>query len=119
MQMSDTKTTFQQWCIVELFGHIKIAGFCTEQNIAGSNMLRVDVPETNAHPAFTKFYGNAAIYAINPVDETTARLAADSFSVGPVSVWQAEAFVEKMKAQKEERLLENNSEEEDDFAITW
>lgn len=118
--MSDTKTTFQQWCIVELFGHSKIAGFCTEQNIAGSNMLRVDVPETNVHPAFTKFYGNAAIYAINPVDEVTAKVAADSFSIGPVSAWQAEAFVEKMKAQKSEKLIENNSEEEDEeFFPTW
>lgn len=44
--MNNQQTKFDSWCIVELFGHSKIAGKCTEENIAGSNMLRVDVPET-------------------------------------------------------------------------
>lgn len=38
---------FDLWCIVELFGHNRIAGRCTEQNVAGVNMLRVDVPATS------------------------------------------------------------------------
>lgn len=66
------KSKFDHWCIVELFGHQKVAGHCTEENIAGTNFLRVDIPETSKQPAFTKYYGSAAIYAINPVDETTA-----------------------------------------------
>ena len=31
------------WCIVELMGHRKLAGLCTEQVIAGNTMLRIDV----------------------------------------------------------------------------
>ena len=68
--MSEEK--FDLWCMVELFGHNKIAGKCTEQNIAGVNMLRVDVPETDKQPAFTKFYNGTAIYAINPITEEVA-----------------------------------------------
>ena len=34
---------FDLWCVVELFGHSRIAGRCTEQNVAGTNMLRIDV----------------------------------------------------------------------------
>jgi hypothetical protein len=32
---------FDLWAIVELMGHSKIAGKCTEQSIAGSNMLNL------------------------------------------------------------------------------
>jgi hypothetical protein len=94
------KQGFKQWCIVELFGHSKIAGFCTEENIAGTNMLRVDVPETKAQPAFSRFFGSAAIYAINPVDENTATMAAQSIQAAPVSVWQGEEFAKKYLASK-------------------
>lgn len=27
---------FDLWCMVELFGHQRIAGRCTEQNVAGT-----------------------------------------------------------------------------------
>ena len=89
------ETRLDQWCIVELFGHSKIAGRCTEQNIAGVNMLRVDVPETNMRPAFTKYYGGTAIYAINPVDEETARLVAERLNALPVDVLYAAEVVKK------------------------
>ena len=46
---------FDLWCVVELFGHSRIAGRCTEQNVAGTNMLRVDVPDTSNQPGFTRF----------------------------------------------------------------
>lgn len=96
------ESNFKHWCVVELFGHSKIAGHCTEENIAGSNMLRVDVPETKNQPAFTKYYGAAAIYAINPVDETTARIAAENIQVAPVGVWNADSFIEKVNEQKKQ-----------------
>jgi hypothetical protein len=86
---------FELWCVVELFGHQKIAGLCTEQNIAGANMLRVDVPETEKQPAFTRFLGSSAIYAINPVDETTARHYAENLQVKPIDAWDIQAIVKK------------------------
>lgn len=98
--MSETKSTFKNWCVVELFGHQKIAGLCTEENIAGTNMLRVDVPETKKQPAFTKFYGSAAIYAINPVDEKSARHYAEGLQVGLVQEWSAESFIKKFTDNK-------------------
>jgi len=96
----DQKSTFKHWCIVELFGHSKIAGLCTEENIAGTNMLRVDVPETKTQPAFTKYYGSSAIYAINPVDEQTAIICAQSLQVGQVQEWNAETFMKKFADNK-------------------
>lgn len=48
---------FESWAIVELFGHQKIAGRVAEQQIAGTVMLRVDVPEADGQAGFTRFYG--------------------------------------------------------------
>lgn len=97
---------FDLWAIVELFGHSKIAGRCTEQNIAGTNMLRVDVPETPSQPSFTRFFGSAAIYAINPVDELTARYTAERLQVQPIESWKVEEILKK----NQEKLMLNNGE---------
>lgn len=91
--MTDTQQKFDLWCVVELFGHARVAGRCTEQNIAGTNMLRVDVPETNTQPAFTRMFGSGAIYSINPVDETTARAMAAKLQVQPIEVWNVDAII--------------------------
>lgn len=113
--MSTQTQRFDNWCIVELFGHSKIAGKCTEENIAGTNMLRVDVPETSIQPPFTKYYGSAAIYAINPVDETTAKMAAESIQQAPVQAWQGEAFTEKfLSKQRQLPDMENDKDEMDE-----
>jgi hypothetical protein len=96
---------FDLWCLVELFGHTKIAGRCTEQNIAGSNMLRVDVPETASQPSFTRFFNHSAIYSINPVDEATAKFQAEKLVSKPIESWDIKAIVEKHNL----KMLESNS----------
>lgn len=77
----------QGWAIVELMGHNAIAGQVTEQSIGGAAFLRVDVPEMDGKPAFTKFYSGSAVYAITPTDEATARQAAANLAVRPVNLW--------------------------------
>jgi hypothetical protein len=93
--MNQSNEKFDLWCIVELFGHQKIAGKCTEQNIAGTNMLRVDVPETKAQPSFTRFLGSSAIYAINPVDEATCKHFAEHLEIKPIDSWNLGELVKK------------------------
>lgn len=90
---------FDLWCLVELFGHSQIAGKCTEQNVAGTNMLRVDVPVTSRQPGFTRLFSANAIYAINPVTEEVARQIAENLQVQPVNVWDVSHLVDqKLKA---------------------
>lgn len=101
---------FDLWCLVELFGHTKIAGKCTEQNIAGSNMLRVDVPETTKQPAFTRFFGSSAIYAINPIDEATAKFFAEKLEIAPIQSYNISELVRKHNAL----LLAGNGADEND-----
>jgi len=90
-----TEKKLELWAIVELFGHAKIAGLCTEQNIAGTNMLRVDVPETKGQPPFTRLFGGNSIYSINPVDETTCRFMADKLEVKPIDSWNVSEVIKK------------------------
>jgi hypothetical protein len=93
----ETLEKFESWVIVELFGHSQIAGRCSEQNIAGTNMLRIDVPETDKNPPFTRFLGHGAIYAINPVTEEVARSWAKSLQVQPITTWDVREFMTKNK----------------------
>lgn len=82
--------TFDQWCVVELFGRQVIAGRVTEQVIGGCSFIRVDVPEQGDQPAFTRFYGQGAIYGMTPVSEEVARIALKRFSPAPVNVYVPE-----------------------------
>lgn len=77
--------SFEQHAIVELFGHQRIVGKVTDVQIGGASFIRVDVPETPGIPAFTKFFGASAIYAITPVDEETANLAARAYVQSPIN----------------------------------
>jgi hypothetical protein len=82
-------TAFDNWCIVELFGHQKISGKVTEQVIAGQGFIRVDVPATSRHPSFTRLFGSGAIYSITPVEAEIAQTAAEHIWIEPVTVYIA------------------------------
>ena len=104
------------WAIVELFGHARIAGRISEQTIAGDNLLRVDVPEIPervnqwgqkyaAVPAHTRYFGGKAIYALNPVDELAARVAAATIRHKPVETYSLAAIFEALTEEDRVRLL--------------
>ena len=75
---------FEEWAVVELMGHQKIAGKTTEQTIAGAALLRVDVPEVEGQPAFTRFFGASAVYSIIPTSEAIARAVAAQLRAVPI-----------------------------------
>lgn len=83
-----TKQTFEAWCIVELMGHQRMAGYVTETQIGGGSFIRVDVPEADGQAAFTRLINPSSIYALNPCDESTARKAAQVFRPKPVTAWE-------------------------------
>ncbi len=78
---------FEQWCILELFGHSRTAGLVTEQTIGGETFIRVDVPAIENGEAYSRLFGKGAIYSITPVTEETARKAVESWLPRPLSVW--------------------------------
>jgi hypothetical protein len=112
---------FEQWAIVELLGHNKIAGLCTEQSIAGTNMLRVDVPDTETQPSFTKFFSGSSIYAINPVSEDVVRYTANNLQKKPIESWDIKQVIAKMQLPSgrattyDEDVLEMEMRQEDEW----
>ena len=95
--MSTEKTSFNEWALVELFGHQKIVGKVSEASLAGGAFLRVDVPAFNGQPAFTRFYGPGAIYSINPVTEEIARGLMTQYRNEPVSRFELPQLAEKVE----------------------
>lgn len=70
-------TTFASHAIVELMGHVKVAGWCTETTIAGAGFVRVDIPDDAGGVKAVKYCAPGSIYAITPCDEETARYTAN------------------------------------------
>lgn len=88
--MSDEGTTFAGWVIIELMGHRRLAGWLSEQEIAGEGFLRLDVPDGDGTKA-TQFYRPAAVYCITPTTEETARRTAKLAVPEPVRRWELPA----------------------------
>lgn len=47
-------TKFNEWAVLELMGHRKLAGLLSEQDIAGHGFLRLEIPGAPAKPAVHK-----------------------------------------------------------------
>ena len=71
------QTKFEEWAVLELFGHQRLAGMVTEVQLGGASFVRVDVPEDGKKKGWklTKMYNPSAIYAITPVTEETVMCA--------------------------------------------
>lgn len=79
--------TFAAWVIIELLGHRRLAGYLTEQQIAGTSFLRLDIP---AEPPVTQYYSPGSVYAITPTTEEIARTVARDSRPAPVQRWELE-----------------------------
>ena len=76
--MTESEQKLEGFAIVEVVGHGKFAGRISEHKLGTLVMIRIDVPAVNGFSEFTKFIAPAALFGITPVDEQTARTAADS-----------------------------------------
>lgn len=85
-QISD-KGKLETWAVIELMGHQRIAGFVREVSLGSAAMLRVDVPEIDAIPPFTKFVAPAALYALTPCTQEVAMAVIKRDRVTPVTVF--------------------------------
>ncbi len=78
------ETTLDEWMILELLGHRRIAGHVREVQVAGAGFLRVDIPPTVGHAAQTQFVAPGSIYAMHPVTEDVATRFVAKFRTPPV-----------------------------------
>lgn len=112
-----TKSNFDEWCLVELFGHQRIVGKVSESVLAGGAFLRVDVPAFDGKPAFTRMYGPGAIYSISPITEQIARDLMAHYRNEPVSRFDLPQIAEK--AQEDETAQVQSDEAQQAAADEW
>ena len=88
--IASSEDAFEGWCIVELMGHRRLAGHVSEQEIAGSAFLRLDVHARGeaAAAVVTQFYAPAAVYCITPTTEQIARQLGDRLRPEPVARYE-------------------------------
>lgn len=80
--------SFECWAVLELFGHVRLAGKVTEASIGGCSFIRVDVPKADGEIDFTRYFGNGAIYSMTPVTEEVARRVGNGSAQAPVKPWE-------------------------------
>lgn len=77
---------FKQWAIVELMGHVRIAGLVTEEERFGAKLGRVEIP--NGAEFVTQYFNGASLYRLTPTTEELARAVAASNQPEPVHRWE-------------------------------
>lgn len=88
---SEQAESYEGWAILELFGHRRLAGLVSEQEIAGAAFLRIDVPGPDSAVTVTQFYSAPAIYSLTPTSEEIARAFAIGRQPQPVQRWELAA----------------------------
>jgi hypothetical protein len=83
----DEKSEAPLWAVVEIFGHQTYVGQVQQHAIGGCAFVRVDVPAIDDQPAYTKIFGERAIYSITPVAEDLAHELIKRHRPSPVSIY--------------------------------
>lgn len=115
-------TATRRWAVIELFGHAKIAGAISKDDVFGTDKLRVDVPRVTymeevyegglrkciprVLPEHTTYYGTGAIYSISIIDEAAAVLAAHKIRHEPLKAWALRDALEQLTQAEREALLQ-------------
>jgi len=103
--MEIPKSEGEVWAIVELMGHVRLAGRLTEEEKFGSKMGRLDIPVASdpscpncdgQNPPCpvckggsfaTQLFGGGSVYRLTIVTEAVARHVCKQTSPAPVSPW--------------------------------
>lgn len=84
-----TTESFDQWAILELMGHVRLAGKVTEESRFGVALGRIDIPTADGFT--TQYFGGSSIYRLTPTTEEIARGVALRNQPEPVHRWELPA----------------------------
>lgn len=82
--------TFGEWCIVELFGHQRYAGYVRQADWP-PGFARLEIPATPGHEAVTQLLSPQSIYRLTPTTEAIAAAVAAKCRPEPVHRWELPA----------------------------
>lgn len=98
------------WAIVELMGHRTRAGLCSDAQLGGATLLRIEHPTVvgaDGEP-LVEYYAPAALYAIRPCSEDEARTAA--------RWWATNSHAGELAAPLAELVDDDDDQYEEPFA---
>lgn len=77
---------YDGWAIVELMGHVRMAGRVSEAPMFGTALLRIDIPDGDSYT--TQFASGGSIYRLTPCNEEVARAIARGGQPAPIEPWE-------------------------------
>lgn len=81
---------FDGWGVIELMGHVRVAGYVAGVEHKHMSFVRIDIPDTpNGKPA-TKYFSPRSIFCVTPTDEAEARQVATEEAERANDVWHRE-----------------------------
>lgn len=80
--------SYEGWAILELMGHVRVAGHVRQEEQFGKALIRIDVPGDDTERSTTQWYGPEALYCLTPTTEEIARAVAAVSRRPPVSAWE-------------------------------
>lgn len=88
--MSNQLNGFDAWAILELLGHVKLAGRVTEEEHFGAKLGRIDIPAGEGWT--TQYFSGGSIYRLTPTTEEIARSVAARNQPTPAHRWELPAL---------------------------
>ncbi len=85
--MEEKNNRFDEWAVLELMGHRRLAGRVTDAVIGGGSFLRIDIPGKNERVT-TQYYSPGSVYCITPTTEEIARSVSAQSEPEPVHRWE-------------------------------
>lgn len=89
--MAEEPLEFKTWAIVELLGHVRIAGLLTEEERFGAKIGRIDIPVNDTF--VTQYFGHSSIYRITPCTEEVARSVAFQNQPQPIYPFELPEYI--------------------------
>lgn len=108
MSEQATSFSFDGFAIIEFMGHRRRAGKVRTAEIGGNAVFIVESTSSSAEGGkMTEVYAASALYAMTPVSEEVATMAARSINPAPLSEYDLpdewRVAVAKLKTEKQER----------------
>jgi hypothetical protein len=100
----------ETWAVVELMGHVRIAGRVTEEEKFGGKLGRLDIP-TEDGGFVTQYFGASSVYRLTIVSEEAARAVATNSRVEPVHSWE---LPKQLVAAREPQQHDEDEPDDDD-----
>ena len=107
-----TEPAAQTWAIVELMGHVRLAGRVTEEEKFGGKLGRIDIPSGDEF--ITQYFGASSVYRITVVTEEVARHVSKQTAPAPVSPWD---FPKALSSAGNQGLMADRDDDDCDSGI--